>query len=48
MSANDSLAAGTSKTLRVKVEFKKDITSTQLPSATEDVDLTFAMNFIQG
>ena len=48
VSANDSLAAGTSKTLRVKVEFKKDITSTQLPSATEDVDLTFAMNFIQG
>lgn len=48
VSADDALSAGTTKTLRVRVEYKTDINSTQLPTTAQTVNLTFAMNFIQG
>ena len=44
---NDKLKAGAEKTLKVRVEYKKDITPEQLPSETQEVTLTFAMNYIQ-
>ena len=45
--ANDKLAAGETKTLKVKVEFDKNITSNQLPTTAQPLNLTFAMNYVQ-
>ena len=47
VSKGDKLKADTSKTLKVRVEYKKDITPEQLPSESQEVTLTFAMNYIQ-
>ena len=43
----DKLKAGAEKTLKVRVEYKKDITASQLPTEAQEVALTFAMNYIQ-
>ncbi|MBQ2639342.1 MAG: hypothetical protein IJF92_01060 [Bacilli bacterium] len=47
VSANDKLAAGASKTIKVRVEYKTDITASQLPTTAQNVTLTYAMNYIQ-
>lgn len=46
--ANDTLAAGAARTLKVRVEYDKNITASQLPTAAQTLNLTFSMNYIQG
>lgn len=46
--ANDTLAAGTSKTLKVRVEYDKNITASQLPTTAQTLNLTYSMNYVQG
>lgn len=43
----NTLAANASKTLRVRVEFDKNITAAQLPTADQSLTLTFSMNYVQ-
>ena len=45
--ANDKLAAGTTKKLKVRVEFDRNITNSQLPTEAQPLNLTFAMNYVQ-
>ena len=45
--ANDALAVNATKTVKIRVEFKKDITAEQLPSTSDSLDLSFSMNYIQ-
>lgn len=45
--ANDKLAAGETKKLKVKVEFDENITSNQLPTTAQTLNLKFAMNYVQ-
>lgn len=45
--ADDKLAAGETKTLKVRVEFDKNITNDQLPTEAQTLNLTFAMNYVQ-
>ena len=45
--ADDKLASGETKTLKVRVEFDKNITDDQLPSTAQTLNLTFAMNYVQ-
>ena len=47
VSANDKLAAGASKTIKVRVEYKTNITADQLPTTAQNVTLTYAMNYVQ-
>lgn len=46
--ANDALAAGTVKAVKVRVEYDKNITASQLPTAAQVLALTYSMNYIQG
>lgn len=46
--ANNTLAAGASKTLKIRVEYDKNITNSQLPTAAQSLTLTYSMNYIQG
>jgi len=46
--ANDTIAAGQSRTIKVRVQYRTDITDSQLPVAEQNPELTFSMNFIQG
>ena len=45
--AGDTIAAGSSRSVKVRVEYKKDITAAQLPTADQTLSLTYAMNFVQ-
>lgn len=46
--ANDKLAAGATKKLKVRVEFdRENITNSQLPTEAQTLNLTFAMNYVQ-
>ena len=45
--ANDKLAAGATKKLRVRVVFDRNITDSQLPKEAQTLDLKFAMNYVQ-
>ena len=45
--ANDKLAAGATKKLKVRVEFDRNITNSQLPTEAQPLNLTFAMNYVQ-
>ncbi len=45
--ANDTLRAGESKKIRIRVAYKLDVTAEALPTTTQNVSLTFAMNYIQ-
>ena len=47
INANDKLAAGTTKKLKVRVEFDRNITNSQLPTEAQPLNLTFAMNYVQ-
>ena len=44
---NDALEPGAKATYKVRVEFDRDITSSQLPSESKSLDLTFAINYVQ-
>lgn len=41
------LAAGASKTIRVRVEYDKNISASQLPTTDQNLSLTFSMNYVQ-
>lgn len=45
--ASDKLEAGQTKTLKVRVEFDKDISNDELPTENQTLNLTFAMEYIQ-
>ncbi len=45
--ADDKLASGETKKLKVKVEFDKNVNNNQLPTAAQTLNLTFAMNYVQ-
>lgn len=45
--ANDTIAAGASKKYRVRVEFKRDISQSQLPTSAQNMNLTFSANYVQ-
>ena len=45
--SNDELAAGATKTLKVRVEFDKNISDSQLPSEGNSLNLGFAMDYVQ-
>ena len=44
---NDTIAAGATKTLKVRVEFDSTISNSQLPTSAESLSLTFAVNYAQ-
>lgn len=46
--ANDALAVGATRKLRVRVEYDRNITNAQLPTVAQTLTLTYAMNYIQG
>lgn len=46
--ANDTLAAGSTKTIKVRVEYDKNVTASQLPTTAQTLNLTYSMNYIQG
>lgn len=43
----DTIAAGATKTLRVRVEFDKNITNSQLPTSATSLSLTVATTYVQ-
>ena len=45
--ANQQLNAGASETVRVRIEYKKDITASELPSEDQDLAFTFTINYVQ-
>ena len=45
--ANEEIAAGANDSFKVRVEFKKDITASQLPTSAQNLNLTVAMNYVQ-
>lgn len=47
ITANTALAAGATKTAKVRIEYKKDITATQLPSADTALSLTCSIPYVQ-
>ena len=47
ITANTTLAAGATKTAKVRVEYKKDITVSQLPAADTALTLTSSIPYVQ-
>mgnify|MGYP007102736389 CR=1 FL=1 len=45
--AGDTIAAGKSRSVKVRVEYKKDITAAQLPSADTALSLTCSIPYVQ-
>ena len=43
----DTLAAGATETLKVRVEFKRDITANDLPATADQITLTYASEYVQ-
>lgn len=48
IAAGNTIAAGSTKTAKVRVEYDKNITASQLPTADQTLNLKFSMNFVQG
>ena len=44
---NDKLAAGETKTLKVRLEFKKDVAAADLPQDAETINLSYSINYVQ-
>ena len=44
---NDKLAAGETKTLKVKLEFKTDVAAADLPQDAEAISLSYSINYVQ-
>ena len=47
ITANTTLAAGATKTAKVRIEYKKDITAAQLPSTDTALSLTCSIPYVQ-
>jgi len=47
IATNDAIHAGKSVTLKIRVEYKKDISSTDLPSSDVTFNSTYGMTFVQ-
>lgn len=47
IAANQVLAGGASKKLKVRVEYNKDITAEQLPTTDTTLTLTFSLSYVQ-
>lgn len=45
---DDYLDTEATKTIKVRVEYKNDLAATELPTESQEINLTFAMNYIQG
>ena len=45
--AGDILKSNDKKTLKIKVEFKYDITEEDLPKEKQNIDLTFDINMVE-
>lgn len=43
----DEIAAGATKTLKVRVEYRTDITAEQLPTTAQSLTLTFEADYVQ-
>ncbi len=46
--ANDTLAAGAKKTIKVKVQYKSDLTASTLPTSDSAVTYALALTYVQG
>lgn len=46
--ANDTLAANASRKIKVRVEYDKNVTASQLPTTAQTLNLTYSMNYVQG
>ena len=46
--ANDTLAANETKTLKVRVEYKSDVTADQLPTSDQSTTFAVALTYVQG
>ena len=44
---NDKLAAGETKTLKVRLEFKTDVAADDLPTNTETISLSYSIDYVQ-
>ncbi len=44
---NDKLAAGETKTLKVRLEFKEDVNAADLPTDAQTINLSYSMNYVQ-
>lgn len=44
---NDTIAAGATKTIKVRVEFDKNISNSQLPTSATNLSLTVATTYVQ-
>lgn len=47
IAAGDTIAAGASKTLKVRVQYRTDITASQLPTSAQTLSLTCTLNYVQ-
>lgn len=47
VASGETIAAGQSKAYKVRVEFDRNITASQLPSAAQNLTLTVDMNWVQ-
>ena len=45
--AGDTIAAGASKVLKVKVAYDTNVTASQLPTSAQTLNLTYSMNYVQ-
>lgn len=48
LQANDTIEAGSSSTIVVEVMFNPDVTADVLPTAEQTLNLTLALNYVQG
>jgi hypothetical protein len=44
---NDKLAAGETKTLKVRLEFKEDVNAADLPTDAQTINLSYSINYVQ-
>jgi len=47
IAAGETLAAGASRTFKVRVEFDSNVSASQLPTAEQTLNLTVDMNYVQ-
>ena len=47
IAANTTLAAGASKKIKLRVQYRNDITSSQLPTADTTLTLKFSLPIVQ-
>lgn len=45
--ADDTIASGATKTIKVRVEYRTDLTAAQLPTTSSPVTYTVALNYVQ-